>query len=606
MFQKKNRFITGGQTLLFFYCLFLVNTAATIAQTPAPVNPAEADRYRFLEQAAFGPTTASNTRLSQIGFEAWIAEQAAKSYPSTAYPNLPAKSSDKNQGCPATLPDAQRFRCDLDHYSPYLLQRWYFTDALYGDAQLRRKTAWALSKIWVVAANKTEQARWHLEYLKILDKHAFGNYRDLMRAMTLNAAMGNYLDAMQNTRTSPNENYAREILQLFSIGTDELNADGTLKLDAGGNRIPTYDQENLQNLTRVLTGWGLCSQRTATGCPNARAGIPNYIDPMTLNIGTTRPSAASPGNHDIAAKTLLDYPGAVHTSIAACANCTDGTNDLVDIKNYADDSLNKALENIYQHPNVAPFVSRRLIQHFVTGNPSPAYVGRVAAVFDQNRRSPNQMLEVIKAILLDAEARGAEKTAHDYGKLREPFEFAANFLRAFGVKSANSASSCRGRSDGYISPHVAQMGQELLSPPSVFSYYSPEYALPGSNVVAPEFGIFDTETTLHRSNFVHLLTFAWIFYQENDPYAVVPCGTAINLTEAKNWAAADATANTLIENLNKKLLHGTMSAEMKSDLREAIVGDNPNQPVIPAWDSLARAKQAVYLIATSSQFQIQR
>jgi hypothetical protein len=288
-----------------------------------------------------------------------------------------------------------------------------------------------------------------------------------------------------------------------------------------------------------------------------------------------------------------------YPQIPACINCTDGNNDLEEIKNYASDSFNQTLDNIYNHPNVAPFVSKKLIQHLITGDPSPAYVARVATVFNNNRTNPNQMLEVVKAILLDPEARGSRKTAPEYGKLREPFQFTTNFLRAFSVKSANPAASCQNRSDGYISPRVVSMGQEVLSPPSVFSYYSPEYVLPGTSIVAPEFGIFDTETTFHRSNFIHLLTYAYIFYQENDPYAVVPCGTAINLTEAQNWSASDPNGDALIEGLNRRLMHGAMSPEMKSDLREAIL-------TIPASDSLARAKQAIYLTATSSQYQVQR
>ncbi|HEY8563788.1 MAG TPA: DUF1800 family protein [Pyrinomonadaceae bacterium] len=579
------------------------NSTPTPAPTTVPTENlasafqmSEGDRYRFMEQATFGANPAVELRLRQLGAARWMTEQAEKPYPSIPYPNLPQKSSNKTVGCPSSLPADQHFRCELDHYSPYMLQRWYFTDALYGDAQLRRRAAWALSKIWVVAANQMEQARWHLEYLKILDRHAFGNYRELMQDMTLNPAMGNYLDMMQSTRQSPNENYPREILQLFSIGLDELNPNGTPKL-ANGKRIPTYTQNDLVEYTKVFTGWTTCNS-APPACPNALPGIPNYVDPMTLTIGVATPTAANPGNHDISAKTLLSYPGAPFSRIPACANCTDGVGDAEDIKNYARDSLGKTLDNIYNHPNVAPFVSRRLIQHLVTGDPSPAYVARVAAVFNDNRANPRQMLEVFKAILLDPEARGSRKTAPEYGKMREPFQLATSFLRAFGVKSASAAAGCQNRSDGFISPQIVPMGQEVLSPPSVFSYYSPEYVLPGTSIVAPEFNIFDTETTFHRSNFIHLMTYAYIFPQDG-AWAVVPCGTALNLAQAQNWASLDPTGIVLIENLNRLLMHGSMSAEMKADVREAVTA-------IHASDALARAKQAIYLIGTSAQYQVQR
>ena len=271
---------------------------------------------------------------------------------------------------------------------------------------------------------------------------------------------------------------------------------------------------------------------------------------------------------------------------------------MQDIKNYAADSLEKTLDNIYNHPNVAPFVSKRLIQHLITGDPSPAYVARIATVFNNNRQNPQQLLEVFRAILLDPEARGSRKTAPDYGKLREPFQLAVNFLRAFNVKSSNPAASCQNRSDGFISPQIVPMGQEVLSPPSVFSYYSPEYVLPGTSINAPEFNILDTETTFHRSNFINLMTYVYIFYQDGD-FSVVPCGTAINLSEAQGWAASDSNGTALIENLNLRLMHGAMSFEMKSDLLEAIAA-------IPAFDPASRAKQAIYLVATSSQYQVQR
>ena len=229
--------------------------------------------------------------------------------------------------------------------------------------------------------------------------------------------MGNYLDMVRSTRNNPNENYPREILQLFTVGLFMLNQDGTLILDGQGNPIPTYDQTDVDNFTKVFTGWTLCN----VGCPNSLPSTPNYKDPMTI---------VTANNHDITAKTLLDYPGAPNPTIAACAGCTGATTIA-----YANTSLERTLDNIFYHPNVGPFVSKLLIQHLVTSDPTAAYVGRVAAKFNNNGSGiRGDMKSVIRAILLDPEARGDKKTDPNFGKLREPVQFATNILRALNVK----------------------------------------------------------------------------------------------------------------------------------------------------------------------------
>ncbi|MBC7798389.1 MAG: DUF1800 family protein, partial [Pyrinomonadaceae bacterium] len=270
-----------------------------------------ASRVRFMEQATFGPNAATDLRLRQIGHRRWIDEQFEKPYPSTPYPNLPLQVTNVPMTCDNI--------CRRDFYSMYQLQNWFYKDALYGDAQLRRRVSWALAQMWVVSGTDTQQARWELEYIKILDKHAFGNYRDLMRDMTLNPAMGNYLDMVRSTRQNPNENYPREILQLFAVGLNEMNLDGTPKLDSTGSQIPTYDQNGVNQFTKIFTGWTLAPPQTP--------GIPNYIDPMVL----------VQNNHDTTAKTLFNYPGAPFSNIPA------GQNGSVDLSN--------ALDNIFNHPN---------------------------------------------------------------------------------------------------------------------------------------------------------------------------------------------------------------------------------------------------------------
>ncbi len=420
------------------------------------------------------------------------------------------------------------------------------------------------------------------EYVKVLDRHAFGNYRDLMYEMTLNPAMGNFLDMIRSTRTSPNENYPREILQLFTVGVYELNQDGTQVRDANNNPIPTYDQARIDNFTRIYTGWTFCNVVSAE-CPNHQSGIPNYIDSMRL----------VPSNHNTAnSKALFNYPGAPYATIPACTDCTNDANRTV----YAYNSLNRALDNIFYHPNVGPFVGKFLIQHLVTSDPSPAYVGRVAAAFSNNGAGVRgDMKAVIRAILLDPEARGDIKTDPNYGKLREPVQFVTNILRRFDPLSANRLQ----QSDGVINGVTSGMGQNVLNPPSVFNYYSPDYVVsvvPGTDVPGPEFGLLNTGTSFSRINFVNTIVFNQIAV---NVAANIPLGTSIDLTGLQAVAQSDPSGEALIETLNERMLHGVMSENVKNAMRTAI-------QAVPASNPLLRARQALYVIAQSSQFQIQR
>lgn len=250
-----------------------------------------------------------------------------------------------------------------------------------------------------------------------------------------------------------------------------------------------------------------------------------------------------------------------------------------------------ALDNIYNHPNVAPFVSRFLIQHLVTSDPTPAYVGRISAVFNANRTSPTQLKEVVKAILLDPEARGNVKTDPNYGKLREPVQLATNLLRQFKVQSADGLA----QSDGYISPQTAIMAQNVFYTPTVFNFYAPDYIVPGPGLNGPEFAILTTGTAIARANFVNTMVFARV----NVSVPVIPNGTSINFTEIQALAAADTTSNRLLDELNTKLMHGTMTAQNRSTILTAV-------NAVAATDPLTRAKTALYLVATSSQYQVQR
>lgn len=541
------------------------------------------DRTRFLEQATFGPTGALDDRVRRIGLRPWLAEQFDAPYPSAAnpYPSFTLKPTNPPPDCNGlvdnNVPDSDPL-CFVNHYTMYPIQNWFYKEAFYGDAQLRHRVAWALAQLWVISGVEIQQSSHLTNYHKVLSRNAFGNWRTLMREMTLNPGMGGYLNMRTSTRFSPNENYAREILQLFNIGLFMLNPDGTLQLDGQGNPIPTYGQPEVNNFTSVFTGWALC-EITGPQCPGRIPGAPNFLDPMIIT---------NPNNHDLTAKTLLTYPGSSATmNVPACPNCT-GTAAAT----YANNSLNQALDNIYNHPNVAPFVSKYLIQQLVTGDPTPAYVGRVAAVFNANRSNPAQLKEVVKAILLDPEARGDVKTDPRYGKLREPVQFLTNLARQFDVRSADRAAL----SDGVVTSETNAMGQIAFMAPTVFNFYPPEYTVPGTSFKGPEFALYTTGTSVTRINFGNTLIFGRI---NVNPERRVTLGTSISLAEMQGFAEEDPSGNQLLNMLNIRMLHGTMSPQMRSTILNVV-------QTVPESNPLLRAQRAAYLVATSSQYQVQR
>jgi uncharacterized protein (DUF1800 family) len=444
----------------------------------------------------------------------------------------------------------------------YPMQIWFYQNALYGENQLLHRTSWSLAQIWVVASPEIQQPSHMLQYQKIIDKYSFGSYRGLMGEMTLNPAMGRYLDMLGSTRNNPNENYPREILQLFTIGLFMLNQDGTNQLDGNNLPIPTYSQDTINK----FTGWQTCQQSPPL-CPSFN-GNPNFTDPMLLNQGL----------HNLTSKTLLSYPGALNVDIPANQN---GTVDLT-----------QALDNIFNHPNVGPFVSKKMIQHLVTSDPTPAYVSRVAAIFNNDGfGNRGNMKAVVKAILLDPEARGDVKTDPDYGKLREPVQAITNLLRNFNVRNAAGT----GPSDGNLNPRSAALGQDVYRAPTVFNYYPADYIVPGTDVLGPEFGILNTGSSIARVNLLNTLVFNTIPIANPD----TPAGTSIDLTGLQALSAADPTGNLLVDELNKKMLHGTMSTQTRNSILTATT-------TVGAADTLTRSRQALYLVATSSQFQVQR
>jgi hypothetical protein len=517
----------------------------------------DADAVRFLEQATWGPSEAGIREVQQKGLETFIDEQFAA--PASNVGAYPYASLSVEVGCPLTMPN--RLVCTRDNYSSFPLQIKFFQNALNRPDQLRQRLAFALSQILVLSsAPQAYQAYALAPYQNFLMENAFGNFRDILSGITLNPAMGRYLNMVNNAKADPvrgvvpNENFARELLQLFSIGVFKLNNDGTFRRDSAGKPIPAYDQDTVEGFARAFTGWTYPTQPgNTTQWPNP----PYYIGPM-ISI---------PSFHDTEAKKLLD-------GVVLPAHQTP------------EKDLNDALTNVFNHPNVGPFVGKQLIQHFVTSNPSLAYVSRISGVFHNNGQGVRgDMKAVIRAILLDPEARGDAKTDPEFGKLREPAKFIVGILRALG-----------GQSDGvFLRAQSRLLGQNIYQAPSVFNFYPPDYPLQGTNLVNPVSAIYTTTTVLDRSNFVYGLLYGSSDMLP-DPLVTGAIGTKVDLSPL---AALAAVPEKLVDKLDMLMMHNSMSDVMHSIIIDAI-------NAVPASDPLARARTAVYLVATSPQYQVER
>jgi uncharacterized protein (DUF1800 family) len=540
----------------------IYNPAAPPPPGGGPDGTSYADAVRLLEQATWGPTDALIAHVMDVGIAGFLIEQLYYT-PVSSYPTLPLVPADQKVGCPTGSPPT----CARDKYSAYPNQIRFYTNALYGPDQLIQRVSWAWHKIMVTSAvdGPIRSASHMAPYLQIFDQNGTGLYHDLLTDITLNPAMGYYLNMQGSTKAAPNENYAREVLQLFSIGLNRLNPNGTLRLDANGMPIPTYDQTTIDNFAKIFTGWILAAP--------VRTGVPNYIHPMI-------PHKDSHGSetpyHDETAKVLL-------------------RNVMVGANRATEADLASAINNIVNDPNVGPFIGKQLIEQLVTSNPTPAYVARITAVFNDNGGGiRGDMGTVVLAILTDPEARGDAHYEDTYGKLREPVLYINNVLRAFNALSYDQTT----QSDGYLNPQSVLMAQDVFRPASVFSYFSPFATIPDTPVVAPEFQILDTSTSLKRYNFINTMTVpnGAVGADGIKPSTNGPAGTKIDFTPLESMANDPGA---LLDYLNGLMLHNTMSDENRAAILPAI-------NAVPASNLLRRAKVAVYLVATSSQYQVQR
>ena len=519
----------------------------------------QADAARLLEQSSFGATAQDIAHLQSVGFDAYLDEQFAAA--PTGYSGFAYVSNKSPANCSydAAAPTGPASLCHRDKYSLFQVQRQFFRNALSGSDQLRQRVAFALSQIFVVSGVKINRAYGMAAYQNMLLQDAFGNFRALLNDVTLSPVMGYYLDMVNNVKANPalgtsaNENYARELLQLFSIGTDLLNIDGSVQTDGQGHSIPAYNQDVIKGYAKVFTGWTY---------PPRPGAISQWGNPT--NYEGTMVSFAS--HHDSGSKLILQgrvLPGGQTPE-----------QDLAD-----------GLDAVFNHPNVGPFIGKQLIQHLVTSNPSPQYITRVAAVFNDNGQGVRGDLRaVIRAILLDPEARGDGNSDPNYGHLREPVLFMTSMLRNLG-----------GQSDGvYLRSQAKSMQQDLFTPPSVFNYFPPSYVIPGLTTLGPEFGIQDAISALNRANFVYQLVYG--DGAAADPTVTGSTGTSLDLS---SYQSSAANADTLVELLNQRMMHGTLSPVASATIAQAV-------NAVSATDSINRVRMAVYLLASSQQYQVER
>jgi uncharacterized protein (DUF1800 family) len=493
---------------------------------------------RFLEQAAFGPSPADlayihqNTSGNQDGIDTWLANQFAMAATPIA---LPAQTSTVQSD---TL---HRMSAAPD--------------------QLRQKMAWALGQFIVISMNKNIYPDEYVPYQQILSNDAFGNFRTLLYDITVSPQMGKYLDLANSNKAGvgggANENYARELTQLFTIGLSKLNIDGSPQL-VNGNPIPTYLQPDVVHVAQALTGW---TYPTAPGAQPQSNNWENFSAPVM----ETRQA-----NHDTSAKSFLGC------NLPAGQTVVEDTNGVLDC--------------LFNHPNAGPFVATRLIRNLVTSNPTPGYIQRVATVFNDNGKGVRGDLQaVLSAILKDPEARQdtikLDASGHPFymlngapvnytpGRLKDPMYFIVAFVRAMnGTIPAGTV----------IPWSFVAMGETLNQPPSVFGYWSPLYHLPLSpGLIGPEFQIYTPTESVEEANMVQTI----ISMPNSDP--------RIDLSP---FNAAVANTAALLDLADQKFFYGRMPAQVRTAIGTAIDANS---------DDPSRVLTAVYLAVLSGQYQTQ-
>ena len=516
-----------------------------------PTN-APAAAARFLTQATFGPSASEITRMSTMTYAGWMDEQFAK--PQTLHRNtLNLASADMVAAGNGGISQTNFFDS-------------YWAQAIAGDDQLRQRAAFALSQIFVISFTDStlrSQVRGVASYYDMLGENAFGNFRDLLEAVSLHPMMGVYLSHLKNQKEDaatgrvPDLNFAREITQLFTIGQYKLNADGSTVMGADGKPAAAYASADLEGLSQVFTGWSwyggtLPADRTSRRFFGNDRNLEFDWRPMQ----DYNQFANNTNFHSISAKTFLGV-----TIPAQTVSTADTKGDL-----------KIALDTLFNHPNVGPFIGKQLIQRLVTSNPSPAYVARVTAAFNGDgsggvTTKRGDMKAVWKAVLLDPEARTVSTSA-TAGKVREPVLRLANFMRAFNATSVSGRYQGIGNTDDPAS----RLNQTPMFAPTVFNFYRPGYVpssktIADANLVAPEFQIVHDVSVAGYMNYLRSIV-----------------TVDVNRDIQQNYAAELALAATpadLVERMNLLLFYGQMPDALKAQLVAAVSSRAVPAPVYP-------------------------
>ncbi len=527
------------------------------APAPTPVAITQPDAVRLAKQASFGPTPALVDQITAANLNGWLDQQFAAS--GSTYADLATRVQNRNY-CNLMTGQAATI-CNRDFMSSTPVAMRFYSNAMQQPDQLRQRVAWALSQILVASDVEVKSTAGLASLNQIFLTNAFGNYRDILRATTLNAYMGDYLDMANSSRVAPNENYARELMQLFSMGVDKLNPDGTKQTDASGAAMPSYTSADVRDVARALTGW---TYARLNGAPLTDNNQLDYASPMIPNAAI----------YDTAAKTFLGV------TVPAGASQTD--------------SLNTVIDTVFNNASTAPYISKQLIQMLVTSNPTPAYVARVSGVFANNGSGVRGDLKaVVRAILTDSEARGDAKTADTAAKIKEPVLLTTALGRLAGF-----------RSDGYaFTTRDAALGQAPFRSGSVFNFYPPDYPLPqGSGLLSPPSKLMTTATVMARHNLVYDWTFSGD--ANRGEYAVQATIDGATGTQP-NWAPWEAITdpNALIDRINLLMLNNTMTSAQRSSLMAAITAITNTDPALQAR---RRAQTALYIVGASPAFQTDR
>lgn len=533
----------------------ILNASTAIAAAPAGYLSAE-EAAHFAKQATFGPTPEliDQIKRSQT-IEAWL--DAQMKLKASTYSDIAANGVPSNH-C-SGLPTQEFNICSRDNFSSLPVAMRFYSNAINNEDQLRQRVAFSISQIIVASDTKSPRTSGLAAYNQIFLDNAFGNFRDILKAVTLNPYMGIYLDTVDSNKTAPNENYARELMQLFSIGVVALNFDGTPQTDISGSPLPAYATNDVKEISRALTGWTV-------------SRMAGYAITDSTHGDFSRPMNSIPSRFDSGAKSFLGK------TVPAGASQEQNVDAVIDA--------------VFYHPNTAPFIAKRLIKQLTIANPTPAYVERVAAAFaDNGAGQRGDMKAVVRAIYTDSEARVVSQLP---GKVKDPVLLATSLARTIGFKS-----------DGYaFTTRDLAMGQQPFRAPSVFGFYPDEYPLSqGQGLSSPSSKLMNTATVIARHNFVY----DWTLAGDATRSEYQAQSTIKNATGSQpSWAAWEAhgmdDAKT-INRLNLLMLSGTMTKGQREALLSAMAAVKNSDPAVQARK---RAQVALYLVASSPFFQVDR